>query len=893
MVAAPAPVCLLTVKDLLAGEEPVTRRIEVDDAAVRCEVERLPSHDLDDAGRSSPVWPDTMAYLIYTSGSSGTPKGVAISHRSLSNYLSWTLGAFPALSGTTLLHTSISFDFTITTFLSPLVAGGCIRLAGESADGRTELHSADVAECTFLKVTPSHLPLLSDLPGRPAPSAQLLFCGEPLAAAAVTQWQRLHPHVQVFNGYGPTETTVECAWHEVDPDGPSVADLVPLGRPVRNTQIYIVDEWLRPVPVGVTGELYVAGMGIARGYLDQPGLTAERFVACPFGPPGERMYRTGDLGRWRADGQIESAGRTDDQVKVRGYRVEPGEIEAALGRHEQVAQAVVVAQPDHRQETQLVAYLVLSGADQADVPDLRSHLAVTLPSYMIPAAFVTMESLPMTRNGKLDRQNLPAPDFLAPAADDSQPRTPDEQIVRDLFAELLGWPSVGIHTSFFDLGGNSLLAARLVFRLREALDREVAIATVFRHPSVAELARALKADNGNGSTPEPDPAPPAATSLDGLLATMGGTEPVTDKLRALLAVELGTRLSGAAGQATPHILLTGATGYFGTFLLHELLSQTDAHVSCLVRAADPGSGLRRIRESLARFDRWEPAAADRISAIPGDLAQPLLGLGEAEFTRLARDISAIYHCGAEVNLLHTFPTVRAANLDGTREIIRLAATSTAKSLQYISTDANLNDNVETTGPGYLLSKRLAERLALTARAGGLPVSVYRMPRLSLDSRTARGNPRDIALLLLHAVLQVGSAPDLDMREMWIPVDDAARLVVGASLRSPDGGPLSVITPETKSWRGTLEMLQKAGVDIAVKPPAEWADELRATDTEEYEVILGVIGDAGRDREPIVVFEDWASFGERIVGPHVDEQTLRRHLLGLAARAGATGQEPRG
>jgi nonribosomal peptide synthetase DhbF len=887
MLASADPAYLITGSAVLPGSRICPRRLVLDDAAVSEELASLPSRDLADIERDTPLRPGNIAYLIYTSGSTGEPKGVVVSHRSLANYLAWTLDACPALRGVTLLHTSISHDFTITTVFPPLIAGGCVRLAAETPDGRTELRSEDITGCTFLKITPSHLPLILDLPGGPAPSAQLMFCGEPLTVAAVTEWQRLHPGLQVLSGYGPTETTVESSWYEVDPPGQLLSGLVPLGRQMKNTQTYVLDERLRPVPVGVIGELYVAGQGVARGFLGRPEMTAERFVACPFGPAGERMYRSGDLGRWRADGQLESAGRVDDQVKVRGYRIEPGEIVAVLVQHPGVAQAAVVARLDHHEENQLVAYVVPTGGAEVHVADLRSHLAATLPSHMVPAAFVMLGNMPLTKNGKVDRQALPTPDFLEAASDDSVPSTPQERTLCGLFADLLGLPRVGINTSFFDLGGNSLLAARLIFRLRKVLDYEVTVGMVFAHPSVAELARAITAGPEIG--PETEPA--VAETLEGLLATMGGEEPVAERLRNLPSAKVASTFAGQRGRSNQHILLTGSTGYFGAFLLYELLNQTDAQISCLVRADDKCSGIDRIRNNLSRFDRWDPATAARICAVPGDLARPLLGLSAAEFSRLANSVDIIYHCGAEVNLLHSFEAVRASNINSTREIIRLATTSTLKSLQYISTDANLDNNLRTTGPGYVLSKRLAELLVLKARESGLPASIYRIPRLSLDSRTARGNPRDAGLRLLQVVLQLGTAPDIDFREMWISVDEAARLVIATSRSNREGGTFSVVTPETNSWRSVLDVVQKSGFDITIQTTAEWADSVRAGGSAEHEVVLSVLDLAGgldlaeASSEPVVMFEDSAKFGEQIMGSHVAAFTVRRYLSHSARRAG--------
>jgi nonribosomal peptide synthetase DhbF len=873
MLAGADPVCLVT-HTASPGYRCAAWRVEMDDPALHRELAGLPGAN---PGRAGGLAPESAAYVMYTSGSTGAPKGVVVSHRSLANYLAWSVRACHGVSGTTLLHTSVSFDFTITTLFSPLVAGGCVRLAPVTADGRTELRAEDITGLTFLKVTPSHLPLVLDLPGAPAPSAQLMLCGEPLSVAVVTQWQRAHPGLQVISGYGPTEATVECTWYEAEPPGELASVLVPIGRQLPNTQTYVLDERLRPVPVGVVGELYVAGAGVARGFLGKPGLTAERFAACPFGPPGERMYRSGDLGRWRADGQLEPAGRVDDQVKVRGYRVEPGEVGAALAAHPAVAQAAVVARDDHRGEKQLVAYVVPAGDGEPYVADLRSHLAALLPSYLVPAAFVVLGGLPLTPNGKLDSQALPAPDFATRAADDAEPRTAVERLLCGLFAEALGLPRAGIHTSFFDLGGHSLLAARIVLRLRKVLDREVTLEMMFAHPSVAGLAEAIMA----GAEPPAGDARPASAELDRLLAGLADPLPGAETIAKLPAAPAGG-----------HILLTGPTGYLGAFLLHELLNQTSSHIWCLVRAPDEARGMDRIRRNLSRFGRWTPDAAARISAVPGDLARPLLGLGETGFSRLASTVDVIYHSGAYVNIMLPFEAVSASNVTGTRELIRLATTATAKTVHLISTDANLGNPAGGSpsvaeANGYVLSKRLAERLVLTSRERGLAASVYRMPRLSLDSGTAKGNPADAGLRVLQAVVQLGTAPDSDLREMWIPVDEAARLVVATSLRRPDGGPLSVVTAGGPiSLHGMLDVVRDAGFPVAVEPAALWAKQLAMAGAEENEVVLSLLDLAGAGAGlghapgPQVLYEDPEGFGELVTGPRLDPSTIRRYLLSL-------------
>ncbi|MFD4259397.1 non-ribosomal peptide synthase/polyketide synthase [Streptomyces sp. NPDC058534] len=438
--------------------------------------ESRPSDEITDVERRSPWSPRHAAYMIYTSGSTGRPKGVVIEHHALSTYLHRARRTYSAMNGVTVLHSPLAFDLTITALWTPLTAGGTVHL--------TSLEHT-VAQPSLIKATPSHLPLLTNLPETASPSHTLILGGEALHTDHLAAWRAEHPDVQVINAYGPTESTVNITDHHLDgtEEGP-----VPIGRPFANTQVYVLDSALRPVAPGVTGELYLAGEQLARGYLGRHALTSERFTANPHSTtPGTRMYRTGDLAHWNHHGHLTYDGRADHQVKLRGHRIELGEIEATLTSQPGISQATVQLREDQPGDQRLVAYVV---ATEWDENTLRDALAQALPDYMRPSAYVTLDALPLTPNGKLDRKALPAPDYAA-SSTGRAPRTPREEILCTLFAEVLGVDRVTIDDNFFDLGGHSLLATRLVSRTRTALHVELSIRQLFETPTVAGLADAL------------------------------------------------------------------------------------------------------------------------------------------------------------------------------------------------------------------------------------------------------------------------------------------------------------------------------------------------------------------------------------------------------------------
>jgi thioester reductase-like protein len=760
-------------------------------------------------------------------------------------------------------------------------------------------------------------------------------------------------NAELHNLYGPTEAAVDVTYWHCQPDDHQRS--VPIGRPIANIQIHLLDQHLQPVPIGIPGELHIGGIGLARGYLNRPELTAERFIQNPFSEIGlnslgngktastlnsnslhsnSKLYKTGDLARYRPDGSIEYLGRIDHQVKIRGFRIELGEIETVLTQHPDIHEAVVLVQESPTSK-RLIAYLVttllpdripvqlkgvvavngqppvavtttdvsfggtcLTGLSAHEKPghtiqlrfqlpgtseeqqlegtiawqhgnqagikfnltpeqqmlleqsveflletqgflktlqrsltrNLRDFLSQKLPDYMVPDRVVLLRSMPLNANGKIDRRALPAPDHDRGEAEALllSPQTLVEQQLANLWSKILGIEQVSIQDNFFESGGNSLLAAQLIAAIRETLQVKLPVRCMFEQPTIAGLAQLIETLDQEG------------------LASL--TQTLALKTEAILLAEISPSRAQALEMSQishpQHILLTGATGFLGAFLLQELLQHTKAHIYCLVRAATVPEGLSRLQAALEKYHLWHPEFHhSRITPILGDLAQPLLGLAPQEFARLAIQIDAIYHNGADVNFFKPYHQLKAANVLGTQEVLRLACQTKVKPVHHISTisifgspgqdstvireDEPIDGHETYLDLGYSQSKWVAEKLVWIAQSRGLPVTVFRAGAIAGSSQTGLINSKDFEFSFIQGCVQMGVFPDLGTEQQsFVPVDYVSQAIVHLS-KQPESlkKAFHLVHPHSISKVECFEQIRAYGCPLQKLPYTQWRDML--------------------------------------------------------------------
>lgn len=719
--------------------------------------------------------PDSVAYTIYTSGSTGNPKGVMITHQSIQHLVTWHNQYFHVDHTSRLtLVAGLAFDISVWEIWSALTAGATLFISDN--EERTEA-SALVEYYRKNKITHGFVPTVlipafvaytrnyNDL------SLKYLFAGGEKLKPVLTDGLSY----ELIDYYGPTECTVYATFRNVkDVNGEYESSI---GKPIANAQAYILGSQMELLPIGATGELCIGGILLAKGYVNNEELTATKFIVNPF-METEKIYRTGDLARWSEDGTIQFLGRIDNQVKIRGFRVELGEIERTLTRFEDVQEAVVMTKDTAGSNKYLVAFIVLKPGTENDTALIRQQLKEELPGYMIPAQIISIDKIPLTTNGKTNSS------FLKELADKEArelishepPTNETEKIIAAIWSAELERPVINITDNFFDIGGNSLFVAIVAVALQEKLGTKVYLRDIYQYPILQNLANVL-------------------------ITRAKEAIPVEDveayvELQQDVYLNPGTVFAGGFDpkqlENPKAIFLTGATGFVGIHLLQELLDTTDADIYCLVRAQDSFHAMEKIDRCFTQFNiSQNTEQKSRIIPVIGDLSLPSLGLSDDHFTSLAGALDLIYHSGSSVNFIEPYSYMKAPNVDGLREIIRLAGAEKTKCLALLSTISvyswghlftgktvmlesdDIEQNIMSVSKdiGYVRSKYVMEAIADLAAKQGLPLITYRLGYAMCHSKTGASAPYQWWSGLVKNCIEFKSYPALtELREGLITVD---------------------------------------------------------------------------------------------------------------------------
>ena len=790
---------------------------------------------------------NNLAYVIYTSGSTGKPKGVLLEHHTLTNLVRWQSTTNMVGISKVMQFANLGFDVSLQEIFYSLVNGYELHIIPDhcknSIDEVVNFVSQEKISCIFLPTALLDLFAMASLAAAMSFPAlkEIIVAGEVLKiTAAISNFFRSHKSIVLINHYGPSETHVVAAYKcNFAHDSPL---LPPIGKPIFNSQIYILDASLQPVPIGVIGELYIGGAGVAREYLNQRALTTERFIVNPFISDNnhvddqyKRLYRTGDLATFMADGNIKYLGRIDNQVKIRGFRIECGEIEHVLAKFTNIKEVAVIGRQDLPGEKYLVAYIVWQkGASTTDCTkmsqEVRQYLAQHLPEYMIPKHYVFLSQLPLSPNGKLDNNALPLPtQIFREAGSFSMPQTSMEQEIAKIWAELLNIPlaNISVNDDFFYLGGHSLLAVQVIYKIRELVNFAVPIKTIFSYPTIKQFTVILPKLRQN---PE---FKMQQQETKELLPDVYLEESIQPKTISSL-----TQLTNI------NILLTGATGFLGAFLLCDLLdAYQDVKVYCLVRADSREHGMARLVANLHKYNLTH-ADLHRVIPVLGELTKPNLGLDNAAYNELATMIAVVFHNGALINHTYTYAQHYAVNVYGTQEMLKFVCTAKIKIMHYVSTvgvlmgeraneesiifeDASL-DKTKILYDGYSQSKWVAEKIIALGQKRGIPINIYRPGHITGHSKTGVCNPDDFLSRIIIGCAQLGLFPE-NAEADFTPIDYVSSAIVNiAQNQDYSGKSFHIINTDIVKAEQLIENWQARGFKVDKIPYNTWVEALFAS-----------------------------------------------------------------
>lgn len=771
--------------------------------------------------------PSDIAYIIYTSGSTGKPKGTMLRHHSVVNLIRDHQRIYQTTEKDVFSQfISYSFDPSIAETFTALFSGARLHMltsiervsieAFAEMIRREKITSATVPNAFFNQLA-TYLPV--EMKGSLSSLKYLSVGGEALMTSTVQKWQgKFGVNTEIVNVYGPTECTVLSSYYKVKGKIKDDKSSIPIGKPVANYEMYILNNEGMLCPVNEPGELYIAGVGLAAGYLNQPEKTAEAFVPHLFpDDPEKLMYRTGDLVRLLPSGVIEFVGRKDTQVKVRGFRIEIGEIETVLAAHPNIHQAVILAKKMNDGNNSLFAYYTVSSGSQIEQEEIRKYMGQILPEYMVPERFIEMEQMPLSPTGKIDRKQLAELEILlSPTNNYEGPENEMQQRLALAWQDVLGIERVGIRDNFFHIGGHSLKILEILVRIKKYAPF-LTIQDFFQYQTISELDHYIKNYRFEESNS-------AKQSKDFVLKEL--MEP------SALSVDPKVK-----PMPMHKVLLTGGTGYLGSHVLYELLVKTNAHIYCLIRQNSNISLDKKLKDSMEFYfgEAIIPLLDQRVTVIQGDLSKEALNLSSEDIATLSEEIDAIIHCGADVRHFGAADHFHNVNIEGTRYLLEFAKRKEGVHFHHVSTigipeelavhqwdyyqehgDFDYNVTLENV---YNQSKLAAEKLVRNAAMDGIPVSIYRVGNLTCHSETGKfqRNMDDNAFYrMIKSMLCLGRTPDANWHVDFTPINFASQALVAlASQPTSNGHIFHLCNPEPLLYLDFIDMLKGMGYDLEI------------------------------------------------------------------------------
>jgi len=694
------------------------------------------------------ITPNNLAYILYTSGSTGRPKGVMGIHRNIIRLIKGQEYVDFNENIRVLQVASVSFDaFTFDAY-SALLSGGVLFLYPDNHLDLNQLNKLiKKHQINTLFLTAVLFEQWAYLTKEELPSLRyLLTGGERVNPKAVNIINRKFPKIHILDVYGPTENTTFTTIYTCRKD--KIYNNLPVGKPIKNTTVYILDKYLEPVPKGVVGELYTGGDGVARGYLNLPELTTERFIEFK----GERVYKTGDLVKYDEDNFVQYIGRTDNQIKLRGYRIELDAIEKVLSKMDKVKESAVIFR-----DKMIVAYIV------GNPTNPKEQLAQTLPEYMIPTIIEQLESMPITSNGKIDKKTLSQRAIKFETTNFVAPRDKTEEKLAQIFKETLGIEKVGIYDNFFEIGGNSILSIQVV-NLAKRANINIEVKDIFVAPTIDKLSQHLK----DGAKED------RVISIEEAFL-----EDNIQPLKSPIVID-------------KNILLTGATGFLGVYILSELLKTQENHIYCLVRAKSQKEGKERVKDTMREYNLLIDDFDNRVEIVVGDLAQPNLGIDQEIYKKLSKTITHIYHSASYLNSMVSYEILKEVNVGGVKEVLKFASTSIPKKIEYISTadvfshksqpiateQTPLSAQIHYSSNGYASSKFIAEAVLHLAKERGFDINIYRVGLITGDTKIGKNEKSQWFYNLIDSIRKIDCMIDINDFEISItPVDYIAKSIL--------------------------------------------------------------------------------------------------------------------